>query len=436
MLQSKLRLFTIAALLALCLFVAIGGSAVRLITHWCLSLNGAGYASYVDDPALNMGVGDFAIGFWFRIFDTAAIRKEFVFKKSGADQGYTTLVAAATGYLQALLEDVDGNNAIVNGATDVRDGVWHHAFLACDLSGNGQWYLDGVADGSAVALSGITKSLDNVISFVIGATVTPSNYFPGYLALVELFYLGYGGLDPAEAEAYTEWRYANPYADLSKFADGAWGGLADAVRTAAGELVTNEDMENWTGDDLDNWEELFESAGVRDIVEEGTIKHGGSHSVKLEATLNDGTDFWISQLETLVPNEYYEVSFWYYYEARTVGDILLSIWNATDGNMILEIISATTGAWVNYREVIKPTVANSTIFLKLRSETTTGIVYYDDVSLQRVGNVLKCDMDGNLLDGTSNALHLTEGGTGNEFVGSTVRATRFEGGTGKGRFED
>lgn len=150
------------------------------------------------------------------------------------------------------------------------------------------------------------------------------------------------------------------------------------------EKVTDGGLENWDNNTPDDWTETGESAGVRDITDETTEVHGGSHAAKLEATDNDETSFRISQDLTLIANKYYEISCWPYFASRTVGTVWIQVYNATDESLVSRYLYSAEAAYANRLNVFKPTVAGSGIYLYLINETTTGIVYFDDISLRDV----------------------------------------------------
>ena len=150
------------------------------------------------------------------------------------------------------------------------------------------------------------------------------------------------------------------------------------------EFVTDGGLENWTDDTPDDWDEDGESAGVRDITKETTEIHGGSAGAKLEATDNDGTDFDVRQVMTLIANKYYEASWWSKYASRTAGRMMHVVYNSTDLYIVLIIKTAVDSAYTQRIQIFKPTVIISSIYSRLSDETTTGIVYFDDISVRDV----------------------------------------------------
>ena len=151
------------------------------------------------------------------------------------------------------------------------------------------------------------------------------------------------------------------------------------------EFVTDGGLENWTDDTPDDWTEEDESAGVRDITKETTEIHGGSAAAKLEATLNDGTSFYITQIPPLQSNKFYTVSGWIYFPTRTLGNITFYIWTDEDQQHWIAQLSSTNAEYTHYTKIITLTgVTGILIVCRILDETTTGIVYFDDISVRDV----------------------------------------------------
>ena len=150
------------------------------------------------------------------------------------------------------------------------------------------------------------------------------------------------------------------------------------------EFVTDGGLENWTDDTPDDWLESEESAGVRDITKETTEIHGGSAAVKLEATNSDGTIFDIYQNITLQIGSYYVFTGWYHFASRTAGFVTALVYNATDGAAMGVSSYDLTGDYTYFKTLFIRTVASNLLRCRFQSETTTGIVYFDDISVRDV----------------------------------------------------
>jgi len=304
------------------------------------------------------------------------------------------------------------------------DGRWHHLVIVVDRSGNCYHYVDGSLDGSDPIVT-VADSVSNATALEVGV-YGGGNFLVSDLDELRVFNFGYGGL-PSDYADYITWlsQGRNWLKDISEYNSGSWNCYADADRE---EKVTDGGLENWTTDtNLTSWTEYGVSAGVRDI-DKSTTKHGGSYAVKLEATLNDGTLFMIYQTlaSDLEANKYYELQRWVYFPTRTAGSAYSDITNTTDGSMAAVNVIATNAAYTEYPRIFKPTVeAGNTVWLKLSTETTTGIIYFDDISLKRTGLVGHWKFNGDYTDETTNSNTLTAGGTGNAFVGYTLKRDKI-----------
>lgn len=161
--------------------------------------------------------------------------------------------------------------------------------------------------------------------------------------------------------------------------------MLNNLRTRFGkEELTNPGIENWTGDTPDDWPKTGESPGVRDIIKESIEIHGGSAAAKFEATDNDGSGFSIIQTVTLSANRYYAISGWIYFPTRTAGNSQMFLYNSTDTHLGRTIVTAINVAYVYYELIDKPTVPLSYFHCQFFGETTTGIVYFDDLSVKEL----------------------------------------------------
>ena len=421
----KLKRIIVSLFLSCLLTFTIASPVLALGDYQSLSLSGAGYASITDasQAGLNMGLSDFMVEARFK---TTATSTQYLVIKMSSSSPYAGYAIYFTneGKIQVDVQSSNSANSFrVRTNSTFNDGRWHALGVVVDRSQVSAdlailVYVDGnlQAVTEPAQIGNILSSIDNTNAFFLGVLFDgSSNKFTGLIDEVRVWNFGYGGL-PADYEAYITWRNTHPSHDISQYAAGAWNGYADADRT---EKVTDGGLEDWSdATHLVSWMESGVSAGVRDITRESTEKHSGSYAAKLEATLNDGvTYFELTQNVVLVPNKYYEASVWIYYPTRTAGDIATYFYNITDGSWALVAILASTNAeFTNYKVVGKPTVADSLLGMRLNNETTTGVVYFDDISVKRVGLVGHWGFDGDYVDQTANANTLTAGGAGNTFV--------------------
>ena len=388
-----------------------------------LLLDGNGYASISDasQAGLDMGLSDFMIEGLYkpRILDSDINYDEVIFSKreSGNDRYYFRFRKSTLFQFYGVVTSAVYTNSATLSPV-MSKGRWNYFALVFDRSADVIYvYINGTLAGTTGALGATGIVFTNAGLVEIGAH-NGINLLDGLFDEHRIWNFGLNGL-PADYAAYITWRSQgrNRFLPLSDYAGGAWVPYADADRT---EKVVDGGLENWTGDLLDDWSEYRLSGGVRDLFDEngtgGGNKHGGSHAAKLEATLNDGTtDFYLQQIISLTANKYYSFKGWYYFFARTVGECRAYL-QEMDGYTTLSMpldTSSLVGDYTYFEGVFQAADANHCIILMSRNETT-GIVYFDDISVKRVGLVGHWKFDGNLVDEIGQN-DLTEGGTGNLF---------------------
>jgi len=403
---------------------AEGGTAkVRLVPfHKSLQMDGNGWAeiSDADQVGLDIGTADFFQTILFKC-DYASYFLHFGTKRDHVPAlGYQWFMEPSSDDGRILLRLYDGDTERTVVSTQrYDDGRWHTALGFCDRDGNSVQYVDGSQDGWADCSAFDGVDLSNSDDFGIAEwmgqkaamTVARKMFFNlGYQGLST--WASYHGLTIAEAESTFAARiYRRPYASLSELGFSELE-MAESFGT---EKVTDGGFESWTGDTPDNWVEHNESAGVRDIVDETTTVHSGGHAIKLQATGNDGTTFWVRQVYTLEVGKMYEVVVYRHYASRTEGITRVII---KDSNYKKIAIDEKTSVTSDYEEVrLTFIVPNNPIRLDLMLVgETNGTVYFDDASMHPVGCVADWTFDNTYNDATVNANHLTEQGTGNQFV--------------------
>lgn len=388
----------------------------------CFSLPGDAYASHVDDPALNMGVGDFGIGLWL---NTTSTSRMVLFHQGAADYHYLEVNNTVENRITLRIHRATGGAATVLAYTEsfvINDGKWHHIFGTTDRDGLGYIYVDGVV-GSMTNNDFSSLSATSLPGATYLAAFNGTLFFTdGRIALAEQFYFGFNGLPTVSGATpadYAEWRWRNPYAHLSQFAGGAWSGYADALRTDAGELVTGGAF------DTDTTEWWSKEAGT-------LVWNAGTTDATYTANGNTGQNN-IHKGALLTKDEIYEV------RLRAKSSNLTSVLSPNFGDYIIEGGWDTnpnlTTTYQDYIAVGKALHSTGTLAIYFGLNLANGKeVTVDDITIKRVGNCGDWPMDGNLVDGTSNGLDLTSTGT-YSWPYSTIRAVRLDGAVGKTRFE-
>ena len=190
------------------------------------------------------------------------------------------------------------------------------------------------------------------------------------------------------------------------------------------ELLTDGELENWSGGGLDSWTEGGDSAGVRDIAST-TDKYSGTYALKFTATNNDGIeDVHIRQVMTTETGAVYQINAWVKYSSRTQGLAKLNAYD-TDGagELGLQNTTATSTdySFVSFRFIAADT--STSIYVYLLNETN-GEVYYDKISVKKVSDTAY-DYSPYANDGT---IATSTSGTGASYAdGKYGQAMQFDG---------
>ena len=126
------------------------------------------------------GTQDFSICAWVKRNAWGAVGT-VICKREAADDGWTLFFQGT----EEIAFSVDGVDIV--GATAVLDGDWHHVAAVIDRSGNGQLYLDGVADGVAVAIGGEVMATTTAVRIGADSFAPAGNKFNGDVRSVVAF---------------------------------------------------------------------------------------------------------------------------------------------------------------------------------------------------------------------------------------------------------
>ena len=139
------------------------------------------YASISDTSNLRFDAAsaDFSIMAWIQRDTSGATH--YVLSKEDADNDGWYMQITSSNTLQCGLNGTD-----VVSSNTIADNNWHHVACTFDRGGNGQTYIDGRSDGTAVSVSSI--SLATTSSVVIGTRAYSStNYFEGQIDEVRIY---------------------------------------------------------------------------------------------------------------------------------------------------------------------------------------------------------------------------------------------------------
>lgn len=127
------------------------------------------YLSLADNAALDVGTGDFSLGFWLRLEDIVSTNQSIV-EKYISSQGYRVIYASATGRLQLVFWSGTDTPYTAVGNGLLADGKWHFVCLVADRSGNLTTYLDGAQHNTTDISGQSSTDLDNTTSFRVGGS--------------------------------------------------------------------------------------------------------------------------------------------------------------------------------------------------------------------------------------------------------------------------
>ena len=125
------------------------------------------------------------VSLWIRTSSTSGIL--IARTTSPALDTMITLAIHSTGIAQAFMND--GAAKTVSGSTVVNDNQWHHIALAAENSGTLRLYVDGIEEGTALAIGTIptTVSLWYVGAKSTGTPNTYTSFYTGKMSQLRIF---------------------------------------------------------------------------------------------------------------------------------------------------------------------------------------------------------------------------------------------------------
>ena len=125
------------------------------------------------------GTQDFSIAAWVKVNVYGGVNA-IVDKRDGNDDGFR--MSFVSGKIYLSLNTIDVISATTFSSTD----IWYHVVGVVNRTGNGQIYVNGVADGNPVAIGG--EVMDTTINPYIGSNAGGGGgYFNGYIDEVMVF---------------------------------------------------------------------------------------------------------------------------------------------------------------------------------------------------------------------------------------------------------
>ena len=149
-----------------------------------LSFDGVNdYVTISDNPAVDLGTGDFSIAFVMK--SSAAGNARIIDKRNGTS-GYTLYINTAKELILEL-NDTTGNAGFTT-STIYADGKLKHVVISADRNGKANFYINGALNES-VDISSKSGNLDSTSNLLIGADAPAGDslYFNGQMAGLKIF---------------------------------------------------------------------------------------------------------------------------------------------------------------------------------------------------------------------------------------------------------
>jgi len=140
------------------------------------------YIQIPDNESLRFdsNITDFTISVWVKRLNSG-VDDMIIDKRDGDNDGWRLLFAAGDDKIYASVDYTD-----VTSSTAITDTNWHHVVFVVDRDGNGQIYIDGIADGNAVAIN--SDAMATTSNVVIGKySYSASGYFNGTIDDVRIY---------------------------------------------------------------------------------------------------------------------------------------------------------------------------------------------------------------------------------------------------------
>lgn len=377
-----------------------------------LTLNGTTqYVYHADTDELDMGTDDFMFCGWVKVNNN--LNNMGLVVKWGATDGFIYRINDS-GRQKLYLNNSSSN---VNGTAQTPVGTgWAFVTVIGDRSGNAYFFLNGVYDG-VFAISSKSASLNNVANFNIGYDGT--YYLNGKLDEFRLYRFGTNGLyvsgtvgtngvirvgsasgnliwSDTDSENLIKRLYYSPYSTLTSL---GYSSINDANRT---ERATNGTFDsNVTG-----W---TVSANTTITWDSTDIAGNTAHAeLQVSATTNGFTRMTTQYSYTDI--EYWEIKADIYIPSgQTLTAVRLGMLNQVDSGIGGYVETSTTDAWTAINVIIRTDGTQTAItpYVQMRNSVSSDLIYIDNISMKRIGEVARWKFDSDLTDESSNSLDLT-----------------------------
>mgnify|MGYP007071586315 CR=1 FL=1 len=140
------------------------------------------HVTIADNAAWDFGTGDYSIACWIKRADSPTSAEYVLSRPTGTTDGFD-MAFPASSRLRSRLGALN-----VYSAYGISNGAWRHVVVSMDRDGNGQYYIDGVASGSPVNISG-EAARDLTSADIIYVAVSDGTNYPldGSMCQLALF---------------------------------------------------------------------------------------------------------------------------------------------------------------------------------------------------------------------------------------------------------
>ena len=357
-----------------------------------------------DQSGLDIGTDDQLVCGWVYCDSRPNTYNAVWYKTDGCVRAYVQ----SNGTLYVGLSSI---GSVTSEEPVASTGVWHFIAAYADRSGNLTGFVDGEMVCSVDISASVSTSLGDGGKFTVGGrSDSDSFFFDGRIDSLMVF----KAADlSAVASDIIEWAYNSGQGrlceDITDEQKTAWGAVSGwefgesgdmqtrydswgsnhltpeygdiiAPATFGSELLTNGNLDDWTGSDLDSW---LDTASDGAITEETTEVHtAGGSSLKL--TAGSSTDTRALQQVSVVSGNTYRISAWVRGDGTYSPRISVL---AGSGPVLGPGTAEDTGVdGTEWQLVVYEWIADATESVWIRlycPDTNGGVGYFDDVSVKQ-----------------------------------------------------
>ncbi len=328
------------------------------------------FVSVANDANLNFGADtDFSIEC---VINTSSTDTGQIIEKGDTGTARYDLRVFSTGIIRCTIVDGSANTATIDSTSSVNDGEDHHVIVVLDRDNNGQIYVDGVADGAPVVISGVGDIDAAGFSLVIGKRSNASTrFFSGDIKFINIWNRVLSSGDVAT-------RFEDHCCVL--FAD-KWGNQTSTV-DGVNSSMNDPAPGDWTSGG---------GATITGQYDSGDAGHGTTMRIESGDTASERAELAQADMTELIEvDKSYRINFSYKWVSATSGDTRFDV----GGNSFINIMGKET-SWTDMEQDF--TGINATDPLRLYSTVSgaaTDELLIDSVTVTQLGAVASYSPNG------------------------------------------